>query len=149
MIELSTKGRYATRLLINLAGHPAGAVVRRQDLAEAEGISVDYVEQLLIKLKSAGFVRSHRGARGGYSMAADPQAITVADVLRVMEGPFELVPCAGQDCSRQDRCRTRSIWREATGALVAVFSAHTIGAIAAGADPHATLPPEDPTGETA
>ncbi|MFW5698567.1 MAG: RrF2 family transcriptional regulator [Planctomycetota bacterium] len=148
MIELSTKGRYATRLLVHLAGHPLGTVVRRQDMADAEAISVDYVEQLLIKLKGAGLVRSHRGARGGYSLATDPHSITVADVLRVMEGPFELVPCVRQDCSRQDRCRTRSIWREAAAALITVFSAHTIGAIATGST-DGDLHTLDPNGDSA
>ena len=103
---------------------------RKQDIAEAEGISADYVEQILMKLKTGGLVRSHRGTRGGFSLARDPAAISVSDVLTTVEGRIELAPCAAGECGRASVCVTGALWRRAGEALDAVFAGATVGALA-------------------
>lgn len=117
MLRISTKGRYAARILVYLALHEDSAPSPKQEIADAEGISADYVEQILTKLRSGGLVRSHRGARGGFSLARAPGAITMADVLAASEGPIELVPCEGEECPRTSMCVTRMVWHEASRAL--------------------------------
>ncbi len=131
MLRISTKGRYATRIMTYLAGQDTPKPVRKQDIAESEGISADYVEQILMKLKSGGLVRSHRGTRGGFSIARDPSRITVAEVLRVMEGPIELVPCEQERCIRAGKCVARCVWEQASTALQEVFSGVTVAEMAA------------------
>ena len=103
---------------------------RKQEIAEAEEISVDYVEQILLKLKTAGLVRSHRGAKGGFSLARDPATITVADVLEATEGPLALVPCLHDKCARGPMCVTQPLWRTASDALETIFSGTTVAELA-------------------
>ena len=126
MITIGTKGRYAARIMTYLALHRQKEVIKRRDIADAECISIDYVEQILIKLKAAGLVRSFRGARGGYAIASDPENITVADIIQVMEGNVELVPCLKSKCSRLDECVTRPVWQKAAEAMMNVFRQVTI-----------------------
>ncbi|HOX39364.1 MAG TPA: Rrf2 family transcriptional regulator [Candidatus Brocadiia bacterium] len=128
MLALSTKGRYATRILIFMARR--NKAMRKQDIAEAEGISADYVEQLLIKLKSANLVKSHRGAKGGFSLARSPEKITVADVLAATEGTINLAPCVSEDCSRAGQCVTRKLWHKAGDQLRQTFAGVTIAGLA-------------------
>ena len=129
-MKLSTKGRYATRIMVCLAMQDSTVPRRKQEIAESEGISADYVEQILIRLKAGGLVVSHRGARGGFTIAREPEKITVADVLQASEGPLSLVPSCKEPCSRETACVTQEIWRSAEAALLNVFSAHTIADLA-------------------
>jgi Rrf2 family transcriptional regulator, cysteine metabolism repressor len=134
MVGLTTKGRYATRLLVYLATRQEGGPVKKQDIAASEGITPDYVEQILIRLKAAGLVRSYRGKDGGFSLAVDPGALTVARVLEAMEGKMSVVPCLESGaCERAGSCSTRALWRKADQALKQVFAKATIGELAAGA----------------
>ncbi len=126
MMKLSTKGRYATRILLYLAMHEGEGPARKQAIADAESISADYVEQILIRLKSAGLVLSHRGARGGFSLARPAGDITVADILQATEGPMILVPCEDEGCSRNSVCVTREIWRDVEAAIQSVFGTRTL-----------------------
>ncbi len=136
MLELGTKGRYATRLMVYLALHREKGVIKRREMAESEGISMDYVEQLLLKLKAEGFVRSHRGARGGYSLNRDAADVTVADVLTAMEGKIELIPCLNGTCERNMNCVTRPVWRKAMRAVITVLNEVTIADLAEDARVH-------------
>lgn len=86
-MKLSVKSDYAARAVFGLAGqYPTGLAVRAEDLAEAEGIPVNYLVQILIELKSAQIVRSQRGKEGGYLLARAPSEITMGDVLRAIHG---------------------------------------------------------------
>ncbi len=125
-MKLSTKGRYATRIMVCLAMHDPNIPRRKQEIAESEGISADYVEQILIRLKAGGLVLSHRGARGGFTLAKEPKMITVADVLRASEGPLSLVSCSQDKCERETACVTQEVWRSAEKALSEVFEGVTI-----------------------
>jgi Rrf2 family transcriptional regulator, cysteine metabolism repressor len=103
---------------------------RRHDIAVAEDISEDYVEQILVKLKMRGLVTSLRGARGGFSLARAAATISVKDVLEAVEGPVLLVPCAAERCRQLSACVTRSVWRQANEALLEVFGRTTLGMLA-------------------
>ncbi len=131
MLRLSTKGRYGTRVMVRLAVEGNGRTVPRQRLAETEGVSTDYVEQILIKLKTAGLVVSHRGVKGGYSLARKPDEISVADVVEATDGPISLSPCTEEYCARATVCVTWPIWEKANDALKAVFSETSIAQLAA------------------
>jgi len=129
-MRLSTKGRYATRIMVCMAMQDGDTPRRKQEIAEAEGISSDYVEQILIRLKAAGLVESHRGARGGFTISGSPNDITVLDVLQASEGPMAIVPCSKDDCNRETACVSRDIWQMAEEALSGVFSNCTVAELA-------------------
>ena len=130
MLRLSTKARYATRIMVYMAQKDPRELAPRQEIANAEGISPDYVEQILIKLKAAGMITSHRGARGGFSIADGAEKSSVADILQAVEGPISLVPCTDEKCTRVSICVTRMVWERATEALKDVFMQTTIEDIA-------------------
>lgn len=139
MLALSTKGRYAARIMLRLAQEQSGEPLRVQDIAASEGIAPAYIEQILIVLKTAGLVRSHRGAKGGFSLALDPGTISVGRVLAATEGPVCLVPCLGDvQCPRAPKCPTQPLWRQANSALTQAFEGITIGQMAMASCPSAT-----------
>jgi len=127
-MTLSTRGRYATRIMVCLAESPGRTKpMTRTEIAANEDISANYVEQLMAPLRAAGLVRSHRGRHGGFSLARAAEKVTVADVLRAVEGPLVLVPCVGPaSCDRAPDCPTRPVWQRASAALERVFTATTI-----------------------
>jgi Rrf2 family cysteine metabolism transcriptional repressor len=97
-VKFSAKARYATRMMTRMASDRAGKVWPTQDLAALEKIPVDYVAQIFQFLKRSGLVDSHRGAQGGFSLARDPGAISVAEVIEGADGAISLVPVVeGQD----------------------------------------------------
>jgi len=123
-MRLSTRGRYGTRMMLDLAVHydqgptPLRAIAKRQDL------SVKYLEQLIIPLKAAGFIRSVRGARGGYTLAHKPEKISVGDIIEILEGGLSLVDCVEDPelCKREKPCPTREIWLRMSGRLLEELS---------------------------
>lgn len=127
MSMLSTKGRYATRIMIFMSLQPHDMPVRKQSIAEAEGISEDYVEQILLRLKQQGLVSSVRGARGGFMLAKAPFEISVDHVIEAVEGPLAIVNCLGDRCERASSCATREVWEQANLAVRKVLSGFTIG----------------------
>ncbi len=129
-MKMSTKGRYATRIMVYLALNSANRPARKREIAESEGIPADYVEQILSKLRTTGLVKSRRGARGGFQLGRDPSDITVADVVASTEGPLSLVACIDEGCDRIGGCVARSVWLEASNALEAVLATRTIASLA-------------------
>lgn len=129
-MKISTKGRYATRIMVYLALHSADRPARKREIADSEEIPADYVEQILSKLRTSGLVKSRRGARGGFQLGRDPSNITVADVLGSTEGSLSLVPCVEESCERISKCVTRSIWLEANNELETFFANKTIASLA-------------------
>ena len=134
MIRLSTRARYACRMLVFLASQTPNRPVRRQEIADVEEISIDYVEQILVKLKAGGLVRSHRGAKGGFSISCDPATTTIADVVAAMEGPISLVPCKDDKCPRMPRCALQPVWEKASQTLQQVLSEAKISDLAVQAE---------------
>lgn len=133
MMAISTRGRYSVRILVLMASQAEGHMFTKHEIAEAEGISPAYVQQLLMTLRAAGFVNSHRGKAGGFTLARDPMEITVADVLTASEGPIVLVPCLGiEHCKREPGCSTRALWMKAAGLLDDLFGGVTIANLVSG-----------------
>ena len=113
-VKISTKGRYSLRLLLDLAAHRGGGFVSLNDIAERQGISKKYLEQLVTLLKPSDLLRIGRGPTGGYMLAKAPEEITVGQVLRLAEGGLCPVPCLEDSpsrCEQSGSCNTRSIWR--------------------------------------
>lgn len=130
MLKLSTKGRYAVRIMIFLATRDNDIPCRKQEIAESEGISADYVEQILIRLRAGGLVASHRGARGGFTLSVDATQTSVLDVLEATEGALQIAPCDDAFCERETYCVAQAVWKEASAALKNVFSKALIADLA-------------------
>ncbi|MDD3941060.1 MAG: Rrf2 family transcriptional regulator [Sphaerochaetaceae bacterium] len=118
-MKISTKGRYALRLMLDLARHP-NQYVSIKEIASRQQISHKYLEQIIIQLVRSGFVKSIRGPQGGYTLAAEPEKITAGMVLRVMEGSLSPVQClddGADSCSRMGECDTIALWRKLKQAI--------------------------------
>jgi Rrf2 family protein len=133
VLTISTKGRYSLRILILMASQPRGHMFAKWEIAEGEALSCAYVQQLMATLKTAGFVNSHRGKVGGFTLARAPENITVAEVLRATEGQAVLAPCLGdEDCERESTCRARPLWAEAQGLFDEFFTGVTVADLVEG-----------------
>lgn len=130
MVKLSTKGRYGLRAMVEIASREGEGPVPTHVIAQRQGLSERYLEQLLIPLKQAGLVKSVRGARGGYVLGKNAGDITAEDVVRVLEGPIAPVDCISEkypeDCARSQRCVTRRIWSQIRDAIGEVLKAYTL-----------------------
>lgn len=114
-MKISTKGRYALRMLLDLAVNQKNGCVSLKDIAERQGISKKYLEQIVPPLSKANILRTSRGFQGGYRLAVSPEACTVGDVLRVTEGNLSPVACLVSnmvDCPRSETCITLPVWQE-------------------------------------
>ena len=118
-MRLSTRGRYGTRLMVDLAEHYADGPIPLAEIARRQDLSVKYLEQLIILLKRAGLIRSTRGRRGGYMLAQRPEKISVGQVIEVLEGKLAVVDCVTDPelCERSPDCPTRGIWVGMTDVL--------------------------------
>ena len=119
-MKISTKGRYALRLMIDLAENSSGNPVSLKDVAKRQGISDKYLEQIISVLNKAGYVRSVRGAQGGYLLKSDPETYTVGMILRQTEGSLALVSCIEDDeiiCDRQEQCVTSIVYKKINDAI--------------------------------
>lgn len=132
-MKISTKGRYALRLIIELAKAPAGVPVRLRELAEKQEISEKYSEQIISLLRRGGIVIAKRGTQGGYDLAKDPKKITVGEILRLTEGDLSPVPCLennGEPCERKNSCATYMLWSKLKDAIDSVVDNITIADLA-------------------
>ena len=113
-MKMSTKGRYGARIMLDLAVHAVNHPVSLKDIAKRQDIPEKYLWQLISKLMSAGYVKSHRGINGGYDLARKPHEITLKDIIVTMEGPMSIVDCveAAEMCRKSYNCVTRQIWSE-------------------------------------
>lgn len=110
---ISTKGRYALRLMIDVAEQGEGSRVPLREVAERQSISIKYLEQLAGSLVKMGLLKSMRGARGGYVLTRPATEITAGDILRAAEGSCAPVACLEDDfgiCPRRDECNTITFW---------------------------------------
>jgi Rrf2 family protein len=113
-LKLSSKGRYATRAMLDLAIHFGQGVIKLKDISKRQQISALYLEQIFIPLRRAGLVRSLRGLRGGFTLAKPPQEIPLSEIFRAVEGSVAPVRCVDKPglCQQSDDCITRNIWAE-------------------------------------
>ena len=118
-MKLSTRSRYGTRLMLDLAQHYDEGPVQISDIAKRQDISVKYLEQLIIPLKKVNFIKSFRGPKGGHMLTKSPDDITVGEIVKVLEGGIDLASCIEkpEDCNRSSDCVTRGVWEEATKAM--------------------------------
>jgi Rrf2 family protein len=115
-MKISTRGRYGVRLMLELAAHYGEGMVLLKDIAEQQQISEKYLWQLISPLKAVGLINSIRGAKGGYTLAKPPYAITMKDIMSVLEGSLCLVDCVDNPtaCDRSRSCVSRDLWGEAS-----------------------------------
>ncbi len=112
---ISTKGRYALRFIMDLAEHPEEGYIPLKVVAERQGISPKYLEQILPALSRARMVKATHGKGGGYSLKRLPEEYTVGEILRVMEGdmaPVNCLTCGAEECSRVKVCKTLPMWKK-------------------------------------
>jgi len=123
-MKLSTRTRYGIRAIIELAQHEGKRPLQLKVIAERQGISVKYLEQLMSLLRAAGFVRSVRGSKGGYILARAPGQIRLNEVFRCLEGPVTTAECTeNQDyCERAADCVAREVWIQVEEAIQRVLS---------------------------
>lgn len=127
-MKISTKGRYGVAAMYDLALHYGQGPVSLKSVAKRQKISEHYLEQLMSTLRKAGFVKSIRGAQGGYTLSKEPADISVGDIIRVMEGPIALVDCLLADaadkescCERAGICVTRGVWAKVCDSITDVL----------------------------
>ncbi len=128
-MKISTKGRYALRLMLDLALHDHDAPVRIRDIAARQDISDKYLEQIISGLNKAGYVKSIRGPQGGYRLAKETSYYTVGMILRLTEGSLAPVACLEDEvnqCMRQESCATLRLWQKLDDAIKSVVDTVTL-----------------------
>lgn len=113
-MKISTKGRYALRMLIDLAEHGSNDYIPLKDIAQRQGISKKYLEQIVPILNKSGVLKTNRGFQGGYMLAKSPDKYTVGEILRITEGSLSPVPCVDREpieCENSGECPTLPIWQ--------------------------------------
>lgn len=113
-MKISTKGRYALRMLIDLAEHQNCGFVALKDIADRQNISKKYLEQIILIFNKSDILKTTRGSQGGYKLSKSPDKYTVGEILRLTEGSLAPVDCLNQDpheCERSGECATLPVWR--------------------------------------
>ncbi len=127
-MKLSTRTRYGMRAIIELAENDRKSPLQLKIIAQRQDISAKYLEQLMVVLKSAGFIRSIRGAKGGYVLAKTPNQIKLSDVFHCLEGPVTTVECVENEdyCRRAPDCAARQVWIQVQEAIEGVLQSITL-----------------------
>jgi len=127
-MKISTKIRYGTRAMLELATHYGEGTIELREIAEKEDISPKYLEQVIVPLRTAGLVKSVRGSKGGYTLAKPPSNISLREIFEGLEGPVNLVDCLvdPEACQRTSTCVTREIWKEVSDVIEKVFGSVTL-----------------------
>ena len=127
-MKLSTRSRYGTRLLLDMAQHYNQGPIQMGDIAGRQNISVKYLEQIIIPLKKAHLIETVRGPKGGHLLARPPEEITMAEIVALLEESVSLVECTerAEVCERADTCPTRLIWKEASQAMFNTLKSVTL-----------------------
>jgi len=133
-LRLSTRGQYGLRAMCVLGLNPGETYLPLRIIAQQEGISLQYLEQIFGELRRAGLVESERGARGGYRLARDPACITVGDVVRTLEGPIAPVDCltGHEECEREGCCLTREAWHRLQQSMTEALDGITLAYLCRG-----------------
>jgi Rrf2 family protein len=138
-MKLSTKGDYATRVILELALNDDAEALSVHELSSRTGLPAKYLEQIMVRLKAARLVRSERGAHGGYALVREADDLTVGEVVRVMEGPLAPSPCASKSvhvpcptyrCPTEETCVLRGLWLDVRDAIAGVVDRTTFADLA-------------------
>jgi Rrf2 family protein len=129
-MRLSTKGEYASRAILELTlNYQKGLPLHIRDISAAQDIPERFLEQILLLLKRAGYLRSKKGQKGGYYLAKAPSEISVAEVIRVMDGPLAPIDCvsvtAHEVCPREKFCGLRLLWKEVRDSVAQILEKTT------------------------
>ncbi|GMQ62647.1 RrF2 family transcriptional regulator [Vallitalea maricola] len=120
-MKLSTRGRYGLRAMVDLVVNSKETNISLKSISQRQGISMNYLEQIISVLKKSGYVKSVRGAKGGYSLAKSPKDISVGDILRALEGDLNPVDCAlvneEKQCDEADCCITKIVWKKISDSI--------------------------------
>ena len=127
-MKLSTRGRYGTRILLDLALQQGEGLVLLKDIARRQEISLPYLEHLITPLVAAGMIKSTRGARGGISLLKPPLEIKLIEVIEILEGSIAPADCVNNPevCPRSSLCATRDVWGEMKKAMGRVLESTTL-----------------------
>ena len=112
-MKISTKGRYALRIMLDLAQNSKGEYIPLKDISSRQGITIKYMEQIVPMLTRAGLVRSLRGNNGGYMLSREPEEYTIGEILRCAEGSLAPIACLEDEtnqCPRKEECKTLAFW---------------------------------------
>jgi Rrf2 family transcriptional regulator, iron-sulfur cluster assembly transcription factor len=137
-MRLTTKSRYGTRLLLDLALYGGDTSVPLREISRRQNISLKYLEHLTTKLKKDGLIVSQRGPRGGHRLARSPGEITMGDIVRSLEGTTALTECAESQedcpnvCDKAGDCLSRRVWVEASKAMFACLDKITLESLISG-----------------
>lgn len=131
-MQLTRAADYAVRVMVHLAGLPAGTRATRDELAVNGDVPEHFLSKILQSLSRGGLITSHRGMAGGYALAKSPDEVNLLDVVEVMEGPLVLNAClkAGPSCERKGWCSVHLVWAEAQEALSKVLREATMASLA-------------------
>jgi Rrf2 family iron-sulfur cluster assembly transcriptional regulator len=118
-MKLSTRSRYGTRLILDMAQHYGGKPIQLSEIAKRQNISLKYLEQIIRPLKKAEYIKSFRGSKGGHKLSKAPDQISVGEIVALLEGGDTLTQCSRdpKSCDRMDECLTRYVWQEASIAM--------------------------------
>lgn len=128
-MKISSRGEYGVRAMLDLALHYGQGPIPLKTIAERQDISEHYLEQLIASLRKAGLVISHRGAQGGYELAAEPKEVIIGDIIRVLEGPIAPMDCVEDNhdnCSHTAKCATRVLWKKLQASMEKVLENTTL-----------------------
>ena len=127
-MKLSTRSRYGTRLMLDMAENYQGGPIQLGVIAKRQGIPVKYLEQIIIPLRKAGYVSSVRGYKGGYMLARPPEEVTIGEIVVLLERGLELTACADfpEHCERADTCVMRLLWQQAAEAMYLKLNEFTL-----------------------
>ena len=122
-MKLSTRGRYAVTAMFDIALHHDKGPVSLAEIAQRQGISLSYLEQLFASLRDQGLVKSTRGPGGGYSLAVDSAKIAIADVIDAVDESLDTTRCGGSgDCQSHQRCLTHDLWENLSNQIRSYLS---------------------------
>ena len=127
-MKLSTRSRYSTRLMLELALSYGKGPVLLKDISKSQEISLKYLGQLIIPLKIAGLIKSSRGAHGGYFLSRSPKDIKLSEIIAAVEGSLSLVECVDNPgiCNRSSSCITKDIWTEVNNKFLKTLDSYTL-----------------------
>jgi Rrf2 family protein len=127
-MKISTKGRYGTRAMIDIAENYGSGPVSLRQLTNRQCLSLKYMEQIIPLLKSSGLIRSARGARGGYVLAKKPSEISLRDIVEALEGSWSLVDCIDDPglCDRTNECGAYDVWNDIQAAMYQILDSTTL-----------------------
>ncbi len=127
-MKLSTRGRYATRLMLELALNYKKGPLLLKEISKSQEISLKYLQQLIIPLKVAGLIKSSRGSHGGYFLSSNPENIRLSRIIVAVEGPLVLAECIENPdiCKRSTDCVTKDIWTEISKSIFDEFDKYTL-----------------------